>query len=75
MMDAEGIQMSTGSACSSQTLEASHTLLALGLKHEEAHGSMVLSLGMSNTPDQVPRVVKAAKETVAKLRELSPLVT
>jgi cysteine desulfurase len=72
-MDMYGIQISTGSACSSKTLEASHVLLAIGLKHEEAHGSMVLTLGHSNNLKQVPKIVKATKETVQRLRQLSPL--
>lgn len=73
LMDQFGIAVSTGSACSSLTLEPSHVLLALGLKHEEVHGSMVLSLGPSNRLDQVPTVVTAANETVNRLRMLSPL--
>jgi cysteine desulfurase len=67
------IQISTGSACSSKTLEPSHVLLAIGLKHEQAHGSMVITLGRSNNSEQVPRVVEAVKETIERLRQLSPL--
>ena len=67
------IQVATGSACSSKTLEPSHVLLAIGLKHEEAHGSMVLTLGRSNKVEQVPTITKAVKETVERLRKLSPL--
>lgn len=67
------IQVSTGSACSSKTLEPSHVLLAIGLKHEEAHGSMVLTLGPSNKVEEIPMIVKAVKETVGRLRKLSPL--
>lgn len=70
---AHNIQISTGSACSSKTLEPSHVLLAIGLKHEEAHGSMVMTLGRSNSFKQVPEIVKAVKETVERLRKLSPL--
>jgi len=72
-MDMYNIQVSTGSACSSKTLEPSHVLLAIGLKHEEAHGSMLLTLGTSNTIKQIPVIVKAVKETVGRLRKLSPL--
>ena len=72
-MDMYNIQVSTGSACSSKTLEPSHVLLAIGLKHEEAHGSMVLTLGRSNQIGQVPDIVKAVKETVERLRKMSPL--
>jgi cysteine desulfurase len=67
------IQVSTGSACSSRTLEPSHVLLAIGLKHEEAHGSMVITLGRSNSIEEVPTIVNAVKETVERLRKLSPL--
>jgi cysteine desulfurase len=72
-MDLYGIQIATGSACSSKTLEPSHVLIAIGLKHEEAHGSMVMTLGRSNKLDQIPSIVKAVKETVQRLRMLSPL--
>ena len=72
-MDMYDIQVSTGSACSSKTLEPSHVLLAIGLKHEEAHGSMVLTLGRSNTTEQIPFITKAVNETVERLRQLSPL--
>jgi len=72
-MDMYDIQVSTGSACSSKTLEPSHVLLAIGLKHEEAHGSMVLTLGRSTTIDDVQPVSKATNETVERLRKLSPM--
>jgi cysteine desulfurase len=72
-MDMQNIQIATGSACSHKTLEPSHVLLAIGLKHEEAHGSMVMTLGRSNKLEQVPIIVKAVKETVQRLRQLSPL--
>jgi cysteine desulfurase len=72
-MDMFNIQVSTGSACSSRTLEPSHVLLSIGLKHEEAHGSMVLTLGRSNEIKEVPVIVKAVRETIERLRRLSPL--
>lgn len=72
-MNMFNISVSTGSACSSMTLEPSHVLLAIGLSHEEAHGSMVLTLGRSNTIEQIPRIVQAAKDTTRRLRELSLL--
>jgi cysteine desulfurase len=68
-----GIQIATGSACSSRTLEPSHVLLAIGLKHEEAHGSMVITLGRSNSLEEVPPITEAVKETIERLRQLSPL--
>ena len=67
------IQVSTGSACSSRTLEPSHVLLAIGLKHEQAHGSMIMTLGKHNNSDQIPIIVKAVGQTVGRLRALSPL--
>ena len=67
------IQVSTGSACSSRTLEPSHVLLAIGLKHEQAHGSMIMALGKHNNSDQIPIIVKAVGQTVGRLRALSPL--
>ena len=72
-MDMYNIQVSTGSACSSKTLEPSHVLMAIGLKHEEAHGSMVLTLGRLNKMQEIRTIVKAVKETVERLRKLSPL--
>jgi cysteine desulfurase len=72
-MDMYSIQVSTGSACSSKTLEPSHVLLAIGLTHEQAHGSMVLTIGRSNKMGEIPAIVKAVKETVERLRNLSPL--
>jgi len=72
-MDMYNIQVSTGSACSSKTLEPSHVLLAIGLTHEQAHGSMVLTIGRSNKMDEISAIIKAVKETVERLRRLSPL--
>jgi len=72
-MDMYNIQVSTGSACSSKTLEPSHVLLAIGLTHEQAHGSMVLTLGKLNKMIEIPVIVKAIKKTVERLRKLSPL--
>ena len=72
-MDMYNIQVSTGSACSSKTLEPSHVLLAIGLTHEQAHGSMVLTIGRSNKMEEIFAIIKAVKETVERLRRLSPL--
>lgn len=72
-LDMEGISASTGSACSSKTLEPSHVLLALGLKHEEAHGSLVLTLGRDNTEEDVDKVLEVIPNIVQRLREMSPL--
>ncbi|MDN7026117.1 cysteine desulfurase [Methanoculleus sp. FWC-SCC1] len=72
-MDFFGVAVATGSACTSRTLEASHVLLAIGLAHAEAHGSMIATLGRSNTTEQVPAVLHAARETVKRLRAITPL--
>ena len=69
----EGIQVATGSACSSKTLEPSHTLIACGLLHEEAHGSLELSLGRWTTDDDVDAALQAIPKVVKRLRDLSPL--
>lgn len=67
------IQVATGSACSSRTLEPSHVLLAIGLKHEEAHGSMIMTLGRDNTAEEVPYVVDAVTKTVERLRAITAM--
>ena len=72
-MNALGIAVATGSACTSRTLEASHVLLAIGLAHDEAHGSMVATLGRENSEGEVPRIVRAVEETVKRLRAITPL--
>ncbi len=68
-----GIAVSTGSACSSKTLEPSHTLIACGLLHEEAHGSLELTVGRYTTEDDVKAVKDATPGIVERLRKLSPL--
>ena len=73
MLDARGICASTGSACSSASLEPSHVLLATGLAHEEAHGSLRLTLGDANTPDDVEYVLSVLPEVIGRLRQISPL--
>lgn len=71
-LDFAGIAVSTGSACSSSKLEASHVLLALGLKHEQAHGSIRVSLGRWTKEEEINYFVKNLTEVVKKLREISP---
>lgn len=72
-LDAKGIAGSTGSACSSKKLEASHVLLAIGLNDVEAHGSLRLTLGRENTDEDVEYVLNALQEVVGDLRSMSPL--
>ncbi|MCG2736160.1 MAG: cysteine desulfurase NifS [Candidatus Methanoperedenaceae archaeon] len=72
-LDMKGVAASTGSACSSKSLEPSHILLATGLKHEEAHGSLRFTLGHGNTQEDVDYVVSTLPEIVNKLRMISPL--
>jgi len=73
-LDLEGICASTGSACSSASLEPSHVLLALGLPPEQAHGSLRFSLGRENSEQDVERVLRALPGIVARLRAMSPLL-
>ncbi len=73
MLDMKGISASSGSACTSGSLDPSHVLLAIGLKHEVAHGSLRVSFGDSNTMEDVDRIVDELKMIVARLREMSPL--
>ncbi|KPK64805.1 cysteine desulfurase [candidate division WOR_3 bacterium SM23_42] len=69
----KGISVSTGSACSSKTLEPSHTLIALGLLHEEAHGSLEITFGRYNKEKDVDGVMEVLPGIVERLRKLSPL--
>jgi cysteine desulfurase len=72
-LDMMGVAASSGSACTAKTLEPSHVLLAIGLKHEEAHGSLMFSLGKSNTDEEVDYVTSLMPGIVKRLREMSPL--
>ncbi|MDP7115992.1 MAG: cysteine desulfurase NifS [Candidatus Woesearchaeota archaeon] len=72
-MDMKGIAASTGSACSTKSLEPSYVLTSLGLEHVQAHGSLRLSLGKINNKEQVDYVVESVKEIVENLRTISPL--
>jgi len=73
-LDLEGICASTGSACSSSSLEPSHVLLALGLSPELAHGSLRFSLGKWTTEEEIGRVLEVLPKIVARLRAMSPLL-
>lgn len=72
-LDSKGICVSTGSACSSHKLEPSHVLMSLGLKAEECHGSLRITLGMSNTLDEVEYVAESIVEAVERFRRISAL--
>lgn len=72
-LDSKGICVSTGSACSSHKLEPSHVLMSLGLKPEECHGSLRITLGMSNTLDEVEYVADSIVEAVERFRGISAL--
>lgn len=73
LLDARGICASSGSACTSGSLDPSHVLLAIGRPHEVAHGSLRLTLSEENTPEQVEYIIKSVKEVVEYLRNISPV--
>lgn len=72
-LDMAGICASSGSACTSGSLDPSHVLLAIGLPHEIAHGSLRLTLGYENTKEELDYVVEKVKNTITNLRNMSPL--
>ena len=72
-LDSKGVAVSTGSACSSHKLEPSHVLLALGLKPEECHGSLRITMGRSNSQEDVDYVAECIAEAVARFRGISAL--
>ena len=69
----KGISASSGSACTSGSLDPSHVLLAIGLKHEVAHGSLRVTFGSDNTLEDADRIADELVGIVARLREMSPL--
>ena len=73
MLDMQGVCASSGSACTSGSLDPSHVLLAIGLKHEVAHGSLRLSLSESNTVEDVDYILEVLPPIVDRLRQMSPL--
>lgn len=73
-LDLQGICTSTGSACSSSSLEPSHVLLAMGLSHEQAHSSLRLTLGKWSTEEEIDQVLDVLPRIVANLRAMSPLL-
>lgn len=73
MLDINGIAASSGSACTSGSLDPSHVLLAMGMPHETAHGSLRLTLGDDTTEDDIDYVLEVLPEIVVRLRKMSPL--
>ena len=73
MLDQKGICASSGSACTSGSLDPSHVLLAIGLPHEIAHGSLRLTLSASTTKEEIDVTIEAIKTIVERLRSMSPL--
>lgn len=73
LLDSKGIYASSGSACTSGSLDPSHVLLAIGLPHEKAHGSLRLTLGMFNKEEEVDYLLKELPEIISRLRNMSPL--
>ena len=73
LLDMKGVCASSGSACTSGSLDPSHVLLAIGLPHETAHGSLRLTLGRENTMEDVEYIAQVLPPIVQKLREMSPL--
>ena len=72
-LDMEGICASSGSACSSASLDPSHVLLAIGLPHDVAHGSLRLSIGEETTDEDVEHIIQVVPEVIERLRAMSPL--
>jgi cysteine desulfurase len=72
-LDLKGLAVSSGAACSSGAIEPSHVLLAMGLAHERARSSVRISLGKQTTNEDIEFAMKVLPETVARLREISPL--
>ena len=73
LLDEKGISASSGSACTSGSLDPSHVLLAIGRVHDVAHGSLRLTLGRENTPEDVEEIIAAVKDVVTYLRSFSPV--
>jgi cysteine desulfurase len=73
MLDLNGICASSGSACTSGSLDPSHVLLAIGLPHEIAHGSLRLSIGEDTTDEDIDYILEVIPKVVTQLRAMSPL--
>jgi len=73
LLNSQGIAASSGSACTSRALKASHVLIAMGLPHEVAQGSLLFAMGVSNTEDDVDYALEKLPPIVNRLRQMSPL--
>jgi len=72
-LDQKGVCVSTGSACASGSLQPSHVLMALGLSHQQAHGSIRFSLGKYTTKEEIDYVLKVLPDIIKRLRAISPI--
>lgn len=73
LLNSQGVAVTSGSACTSRALKASHVLIAMGLSHELAQGSLLFSLGLNNTPEDIDYVLEVLPPIVDRLRQMSPL--
>ncbi|OGO00629.1 MAG: hypothetical protein A2Y90_01390 [Chloroflexi bacterium RBG_13_52_12] len=73
LLNSRGIAVSSGSACTSRALKASHVLIALGLSHEIAQGSVLFTLGLDTTKEDIDYVLETMPPVVDRLRQMSPL--
>ena len=73
LLNSQGVASTSGSACTSKALKASHVLIAMGLSHALAQGSLLFTIGIENTPEDVDHVLEVLPPIVDKLRQMSPL--
>ena len=73
LLNSEGVGVTSGSACTSRALKASHVLIAMGLSHAIAQGSLLFSFGINNTNEDVDYVLEVLPQIVERLRQMSPL--
>jgi len=73
LLNSKGVAVSSGSACTSRALKASHVLIAMGISHELAQGSLLFSFGLDNTPEDIDYVLEMLPPIVDRLRQMSPL--
>ena len=73
LLNSQGVAVTNGSACTSRALKASHVLLAMGISHELAQGSLLFGLGINNTPEDIDYVREVLPPIVDRLRQMSPL--